>query len=225
MLVSPTLLVANKTKLRIVWNSAARYLGFSLNQGLEKGPNLFNDLLHVVQRFRVERVAFVADVEKMFNQVKIATQDQDYHRFLWGGQDYRWKRLPFGDKSAPDLSIYCLLYLADEHRDSHPRGSKIISEQTYMDDIAGSAATIEEASEIIHEIDIILGAGCFNVKEWNSNEKALDTGDSEEVTLLGIPCTRETIPSAPLFRHCLLERRREGRSCRPYPKSGTRWGY
>lgn len=179
--------VANKTKLRIVWNSAAKYQGFSLNLGLEKGPNLLNDLLHVVQRFRAEKIAFVADVEKMFNQVQIAEQDRDFHRFLWGGVDYRWKRLPFGDKSAPDLSIYCLLYLAEEHREDCPRGAKVISQQTYMDDIAGSCSTSEEAEEVIHEIDRILASGKFNVKEWNSNDPRLDTSEEEDSSLLGIP--------------------------------------
>ena len=107
--------VENKTKLRIVWNAAATFQGHSLNDGLEKGPNLLGDLLDVLLGFRRRKVAFQADINKMFNQVQIHPKDRDFHRFVWRGEEYRWNRLPFGDKPAPDICVYCLHHLAAEN--------------------------------------------------------------------------------------------------------------
>lgn len=179
-------LVENKTKLRVVWNSAATYKGFSLNQGLEKGPNLLNDLMAVIMHFRTKRVAFLGDIEAMFNQVQLAVRDRDFHRFVWNGKDYRWTRLPFGDKSAPDLSIYCLRFLADEHQEIAPLGSTVIKNQSYMDDIAGSCETEEQAEEVIHEIDRILESGLFKIKTWHSNSPELDQTGERETSILGV---------------------------------------
>lgn len=184
--------VQNPKKLRIVWNSAAEYQGFSLNAGLEKGPNLLNNLTSVVHNFRIEKIAFLGDIQKMFNQVQIAQEDRNYHRFIWEGRDFRWCRLPFGDKSAPDLSIYCLHYIANEHLESHPRGARIIIDQTYMDDIAGSTRTKEDAMEVIHEIDAILESGCFQVKGWHSNCKDIDNTDEPQTGILGMTWEKDT---------------------------------
>ena len=62
---------------------SCRYKGTSLNDHLLKGPDLSNHLIGVLLRFREERVAFMADIESMFYQVKIPDSDADSLRFLW----------------------------------------------------------------------------------------------------------------------------------------------
>lgn len=70
-------------KLRIVFDCASRYGGTSLNARCKQGPNLINNLLHVLLRFRLHKFAFHADIEAMYNQVKIPIKDRDALRFLW----------------------------------------------------------------------------------------------------------------------------------------------
>jgi hypothetical protein len=55
----------------------------SLNDHLLTGPDLSNHLLGVLMRFREEPVAFMADIEAMFYQVRIPNSDSDFLRFLW----------------------------------------------------------------------------------------------------------------------------------------------
>ena len=57
--MSPT-----KTKVRVVFDAAARYCNMSLNEALMKGPHLLQNLVGVLLRFREERIALVADVEQ-----------------------------------------------------------------------------------------------------------------------------------------------------------------
>ena len=51
------------TKVRAVFNCAAKYCGISLNQQLLQGPDLTNLPVGVMIRFRQEPVAIAADIE------------------------------------------------------------------------------------------------------------------------------------------------------------------
>lgn len=185
-------LVEHQSKLRIVWNSAAKYQGKSLNDGLEKGPNLLNELLVVLINFRNGAVAYQGDVAKMFNQVKLFYRDRNFHRFVWKNRDYRWCRMLFGDRPAPDISQYCLRYLANEFQADMPDGARVIKDHSYMDDIVKGADTEEQAKKEMEQAEEILGQGSFTIKDWHSNVRALETFDEEqETTVLGIPSDKQ----------------------------------
>ena len=66
-------------KIRVVFDVASLHDGVSLNNQLLHGPDLTNNLLS----FRQYPIALVADIEGMFNQVKVPPEDSDALRFLW----------------------------------------------------------------------------------------------------------------------------------------------
>ena len=70
-------------KVRIVFDCSAKYHGTSLNDNIYQGPDLTNQLLGVLFRFRQETIALMADIEGMFNQVRVNKADRDVLRFLW----------------------------------------------------------------------------------------------------------------------------------------------
>ena len=70
------------TKVRLVFDSAAKLKGLSLNDTLEKGPYFMNSLIDVLVGWREEEIAFAGEIAKMFNQVTVHPDDQRYHRFL-----------------------------------------------------------------------------------------------------------------------------------------------
>lgn len=57
-----------KKKIRVVFDCTASYKGVSLNEELLQGPDLTNTLIGVLQRFREEPVAMMADIESMFTK-------------------------------------------------------------------------------------------------------------------------------------------------------------
>ena len=69
-------------KVRVVFDCAAKFLGVSLNDMLLQGPDLNNNLIGVLMRFREEPVAVVADIESLFHQVIVDPEDCDALRFL-----------------------------------------------------------------------------------------------------------------------------------------------
>jgi len=55
----------------------------SLNDCLYTGPSLLKSLNTIAHRFRVNKYALVADIEKAFIQIKLNEEDRTYVCFLW----------------------------------------------------------------------------------------------------------------------------------------------
>lgn len=108
---------------RVVFDCSAKYEGASLNDVLLSGPDLANNLLGVLLRFRMKNIALMADIEGMFHQVKIPPKDRDTLRFLWWSdgnydddpQAYRMTSHLFGAVSSPSCANYALQQTARDH--------------------------------------------------------------------------------------------------------------
>ena len=71
------------TKVKIVFNGTARYVGKSLNDVIQPGPKLQQDLVDVLLRFRRYPVALVCDITEMYLRIGVHLQDRPYQRVLW----------------------------------------------------------------------------------------------------------------------------------------------
>jgi hypothetical protein len=100
------------TKVSIVYDASARTTGPSLNDCLHVGPKLHTKIFDILLRFRVHRIAIIADIEKAFLMISVAKEDRDVMRFLWykdvhGDQldlmELRFARVVFGVSSSPFL--------------------------------------------------------------------------------------------------------------------------
>ena len=69
-------------KVRRVCNAAAKYKRESLNDKLLMGPDLLQNLVGVIFRFREHQTALSEDIEAMFLQVKVPPQECRVLRFL-----------------------------------------------------------------------------------------------------------------------------------------------
>ena len=78
---------SKSTPVRIVFNSSAKYMGHVLNEYWAKGPDLLNNLVGVLRRFRENQVALMGDIRKMYHTVKTKPIDQHTRRFLWRDMD------------------------------------------------------------------------------------------------------------------------------------------
>ena len=105
-----------KGKLRVVFDASLKYQGVSLNDCLHQGPDLTNELLGVLTRFRQYQIGFTADIEKMFYQVRVPSEHKDFLRFLWFENvlddqppaHYRITVHVFGAKSSPSCANLAL---------------------------------------------------------------------------------------------------------------------
>ena len=68
------------TKLRIVYDASAKSTGPSLNECLYIGPKFDQRILDILQRFRTQKIALTADIEKAFLMISVCEKDRDV---LW----------------------------------------------------------------------------------------------------------------------------------------------
>ena len=131
---------SESTPCRIDFNSSLKYMNHTLNEYWAKGPDLLNNLLSILVRFRENEVA--GDISKMYHAVKISEVDQYTHRILW--RDIECNRSPdiyvltsvsFGDKPAGAIASLALRNTADIYSEEYPLASQTIIKNTYMDDV------------------------------------------------------------------------------------------
>jgi len=95
------------TKLRIVFNGSAKAKTqyHSINDCLEKGPNLTPLIFDVLLRFRTHRVGVIADIENAFQQVMIEEGGRNILRLLWFNGVHREQSLRLYNTDSAD---WCL---------------------------------------------------------------------------------------------------------------------
>jgi hypothetical protein len=80
----PVFKETSTTKTPIVFDGGAQTsTGLSLNDILQVGPTIQQDLYSLVLRFRTYQVCFPADIAHMYRQVNVNPQDRNLQRILW----------------------------------------------------------------------------------------------------------------------------------------------
>ena len=74
---------AKPNKIRIAFDCSAEYASRSIKKELLVGPDMTNQIIGILIRFRQRKVAFVADIEKMFFQVLVSKEHRSLLPFLW----------------------------------------------------------------------------------------------------------------------------------------------
>ena len=104
------------SKIRVVFDSSAKLKNICLNDVLLKGPDLSNNLIGVLIKFRKEKFAAMADVEQMFFNFEVDKGHRDLLRFLWFKDnnpsapivEYRMRVHVFGNSRSPAIATYGL---------------------------------------------------------------------------------------------------------------------
>jgi hypothetical protein len=162
-------------KFRRVYDCSAVFHGVSLNKQLLKGPNLLADLLDVMLRFREYPVAMAADLNEMYNQIRIPPDDQPCLQFLWRNsmadpvQTFQFERMLFGDVSAPARAVYVLKCIARDGTREQPAGARVIRDDMYLDDLMTSCSSRQEAVTVQQEARLLVEGAGFKFKKWVSN--------------------------------------------------------
>ncbi|GFR22320.1 uncharacterized protein TNCT_715371 [Trichonephila clavata] len=99
------------SQLRIVYDASSHDANSpSLNSCLHIGPNLYPEIFDILLRFRLNAVAFTADMNQAFLQILLNEEDRDVTKFLFSNDPfdesqppsvYRFTRVLFGTRSQP----------------------------------------------------------------------------------------------------------------------------
>jgi len=162
-----------KRKIRVVFDCSAKFRGVSLNDQLLQGPDLSNNLVGVLLRFRTDVCAFTGDIQKMFYQVQIPPEQRNFLRFLWldeefNVKDFRLKVHVFGARSSPSIANFALKQTALEYAKT-PSVHQAILNNFYVDDLLKSTGSSSKAINLMNDIKDTLSFGGFNLTSFCSN--------------------------------------------------------
>ena len=184
-------------KVRVVFDAAAKFEDTSLNQNLLQGPDYTNSLVGVMIRFREDSVALVADIEGMFNQVKVSPEDQDAFRFLWWSgsleeppDEYVMTVHVFGATDSPCCANYCLKRTAEDNKDEYDISVvETVRRHFYVDDMLRALKNEEIAIEVAKGSMDLLSRGGFRLTKFLSNSRTV---------LQAIPVEKRALPDLDL---------------------------
>ena len=163
-------------KVRRVCNAAAKFQGVALNDKPLPGPNLLQSLIGIIFRFRKHQIALSADIEAMFLQVAVQSDDSRCLRFLWREDPeqrtevYEYTRHVFGAKSSPTCANYALHQVAKDNAKEDENLVKAVQRNFYMDDFLNSVRTPQEEIEIYQKVREILNKGGFKLTKWITSD-------------------------------------------------------
>jgi len=169
-------------KIRVVFDSSAKFNGTSLNDALITGPDLNNTLIGVLIRFRREPVAITADIEQMFHCFRVKREHRNFLRFLWyrdnnpAGEitEYRMRVHVFGNSPSPAVAIYCLRRAVKEDQPNYdPAVEHLVRRDFYIDDCLRSFPTEEAAISLLRRTKDTLTASNLRLHKIASNRKGV----------------------------------------------------
>ena len=166
-------------KARLVVNGARVFGGKSLNDYLEVGPNLMNDLSDILLMLRRQRWVVCCDMQNMFLNIKVEPQDRKYLRLFYrpSPEDelevYEFTVHVFGLSSSPCVAMRVVQEHAARQKERWPIAEEAIRTSSLVDDVWFAARDPEKLKRGIREIVELTGSMGIQVHKWGSNLEEL----------------------------------------------------
>lgn len=166
------------SKFRCVFDASMQSTSSkSLNDLLYAGPKLYTDLFVVLLNFRLFPVVMIADIRKMFLQIKLNPDDWKYQKILWRFHPYdelltyMLTTVTFGLTCSPFLALRTVQQLARDEADNFPLAASRVHTDLYMDDLATSVVNSQDACVLFEQMVGLFKAGGFTLTKWASNSE------------------------------------------------------
>ena len=162
-------------KVRRVLNGASKCHGASLNKSLLVGPDLLQNLIFVLLRFRQHNYAVLADIEGIFLQVRVREEDQPSFRFLWREDPTssvvvrQYTRNIFGARYSPTCANFALQKTASDNQAEFTEGASTVVQKFYIDDYLDSFQNRDDALRLGRDLVSLLKLGDFHLTKFVSN--------------------------------------------------------
>ena len=160
-------------KICVVFNLSTEFQGALINKSLLPGPDLANQIIGILLRFREDPVAVTGDIE-----VKIPVKQRSFLRFLWWKDsdpqnevvDHKMTAHVFGDVSSPSCSNYASQKTAaDNVKKYGNEASTIVKKNLYVDDMLKSFPDVKTTGDMVNKVRALCLEGGFNLRKFTSN--------------------------------------------------------
>ena len=168
---------------RVVFDCSSELNGRSINKELLMGPDLTNQLIGVLIRFRQEEVAAMADIEKMYSQILVADEHRSLLRFFWWKNGNLSKEIidhekcvhVFGDVSGACCN-YALRRTAIKNENKYGKdAAEMLNNNFYVDDMLKLVENEDKAITLMKAVKLMCQEGGFNLTKFTSSKRVLQS--------------------------------------------------
>jgi hypothetical protein len=170
--------LSTTTKFRVVFDASAKTTnGKSLNDIMMVGPIIQDSLVNIIMKFRTHKIAMTADIEKMFRQVLIHPDDQEYQHIVWREspdhpiRHFRLATVTYGTAAGTYLSVKVLHQLAQLEMNNYPIAAKALQKDFYVDDIMSGGSNVQDTLVLQKQLVDILSKAGMNIRKFTCNSK------------------------------------------------------
>ena len=165
------------TPIRPVFDASCRVGNNpSLNQCLEKGPNMLELIPSILHRFREKKIGAVADIRKAFQMVGVVDNDKNFQKFLWWEdyskkilKEYRHCRVVFGLNCSPFILAAVLdLHLSQVTENREPV-AELLKKSLYVDNVVTSLDNEDQYKTFKEKSIAIFDEAKMDLRQWESN--------------------------------------------------------
>ena len=162
--------------LQVVYDASARaYDGLpSLNECLNTGPPLQNELWNVIVRNRFHPIAVAGDMRKDFLQISVKEAERDALRFHWIKDKstkelevLRFTRVMSGLAPSPILLNAVIQQHLERVQSEYPRTVQENKNSLFVDDLITGDTTVEGAQQLKHHAVEIFNRVKFTSHKWH----------------------------------------------------------
>lgn len=182
------------TKIRIVYDGGSHAKQeLALNHCLHTGTPLNANLMELLIYFRIHKIAFIADIEKAYPQIKMNIDERPFLKFLWMEDQhviaYQMQSVVFGANCSPFILACVIRKHLTDHQKDFPKAHSFIH-KFYVDDLVSSVQNVSIAQESHKQLTQVFRLCSMNLRKWRCSHPDLDKewrSDSatDETTVLG----------------------------------------
>ncbi|XP_053699086.1 uncharacterized protein LOC128746060 [Sabethes cyaneus] len=166
------------TKIRVVFDASCRGSNnLSLNDLCYTGPTVQPMLLSTLINFRLPKYAVTADIEKMYRQIIVHTDDRPLQQIVWRKHPseimttYQLNTVTYGTAPAPYLATRVLNQLSEDEAVNYPLAAPKIKTTFYVDDHLSGDDDEQLLMETNKQLIALLQSGGFTLRKWSSNNE------------------------------------------------------
>lgn len=147
----------------------------SLNSCLFTGPKLQKDIVDILLGSHLHKVAFTADVCKMYRQILVLPQHRTFQHIFWRPspfdeiKEFELNTVTYGLSCASFLALRVLQDIAEQECQNLPDVRDALISQTYVDDFCVGSDTICDLLQLQSDLKQVLDRAGFELKKWISN--------------------------------------------------------
>ena len=180
-------------KVRRVLNGASKCHGAYLNKSLLVGPDLLQNLIFVLLRFRQ------LTLKGCFYRLESVKKINLLFVFLWREDPtssvvvHQYTRHIFGARDSPTCANFALQKTASDNQAEYPEAASAVVQKFYMDDYLDSFQNRDDALKLGRDLISLLKLGGFRLTKFVSNvpdvTTALDPDNRESNSSIKDICT------------------------------------